>query len=691
MLCGQHWSVWSEVQQRFVDLAAYLSDKERAWRQFPVMNRVLLWYMLLYARMTENTPVIAFQPATGDRKDATFAEVMDTVFKTVWQSADMTGVLDQLTAWLIPGGSAYLKSRIDLNAGEIRPFVGPAVLSLLNPDGSPVAGPNGPIEREIPGGVPYNQDGVPLARLLDADSGQFEATGQPYVMREGQIVVDVLSPLEVRGEWGANVPWHRKAWHVHRTFLTPEQFYEAFGIETEPEITGTQAEEVGEIQRLMYGSGFFGTADGRDHLATVSAADGKLNGFVPVYEGHFRPCRQTGMEETHESPGGRLLITTSKMCVRDSARTARFANTSPIRRFDFVNVPGRPQGTSPQEMLNGPARTRNRIVAQILQHTNLTSNPIKLIDRDAGIQEGSLTNKPGLEIYGSFRGIEKPVQFVSPPNLSKDVYEALSILTREFDDLGNVAGSMGDPPTTDSSGELVRELRFNADRFVGPTQRRSVTELARMVEDWIVMLPTIWDTEKILRVAGEDNVPRTITVLPEMFTSGKVNVVPDIESMLPEGRGERQNRIWKMYEEGVFGPPGTPDAVNTMLDQARFPHMGRAVRPGGVDRSTAEQNAGLLLRGIPAEQIPVFDWYEHAIHLAVLEQYMKSPEYVRLPWPVMTEFVAFREILMAAQVASMQRKILREALVAGQAAALMPPPEGGDASGASATPARGAA
>jgi hypothetical protein len=690
MLCGQHWSVWSDVQQKFLDVAAYLPEAERRWRHFPVLNRLLLWYMLLHARMTENTPIISFQPSSGDQKDAILAEVMDTVFKTVWQTAGMTEVLDSLTAWLIPGGSAFLKSRIDSNGGELREFIGPAILSLLNADGTPVMGPGGPIEREVQG-VPYDQDGMPLARLLDAQSGAFEPTGQPYAMREGEIVVDVLSPLEVRGEWGANIPWHRKAWHTHRTFLTPEQFYDAFGIETAPEITGTQAEEAGELQRLMYGSGFFGTADGRDKLATVSAADGRLNGFIPVYEGWFKPCKRPGMEETKDVAGGRLLIATSKMVVRDGVRTARFRNASPIRRFDFVNVPGRPQGTSPQEMLNGPTRTRDRIVAQILQHTNLTANPIKLIDRDAGIQEGTLTNRPGSEVYGSFRGIDNPIKFVSPPNLSKDVYEAFGMLTREFDDLGNITGAMGDPPTSDASGLLVKELRWNADRFVGPTQRRAVTELGRMVEDWIQMLPTIWDQEKLLRVAGEDNVTRTITVLPDMFTGGKVNVVPDVESMLPEGRGERQNRVMKLYELGIFGMPGDPNSVNTMLDQAQFPHMGRAVRPGGIDRSTAEQNTGKLLQGASAEEIPVFDWYDHAIHLAVLEQYMKSPEYVKQPWPVMQEFVAYRQIILEAQVKTLQQQIMREAMVAGEAAALMPAEPGNGPKGAGAPAKRGAA
>jgi hypothetical protein len=32
MLCGQQWSVWSDLRGRWVDLTDYLDDDERRWR-----------------------------------------------------------------------------------------------------------------------------------------------------------------------------------------------------------------------------------------------------------------------------------------------------------------------------------------------------------------------------------------------------------------------------------------------------------------------------------------------------------------------------------------------------------------------------------------------------------------------------------------------------------------------------------
>lgn len=655
MLCGQHYTVYSELAGRFVDLRQYLADDERRWRQFPVTNRLLLWFMILHARMTENPPVITFQPSTGDRIDAELAEVMDAVFKHIWHDAGMLEVIDHLTSWLIPGGSAYLKSRIDLNRGDFLEFSGPATLSLLDAEGNSIFGPDGqPIARQV-GSAPYGPSGEPLAAIY-AETGEVVPWGEPHTMREGGIVVDVLSPLEVRGEWGANIPWHQKSWHMHRTFLTPEQVYNIYGVEMEPEITGAAATEVGELQRLMFGAGFFGAAGGK-HDVVTAAKEADKEGYIEVFEGWYKPCAYPGMEETPDSPGGRLLVTTRTRVLQDGRRFARFKYTSPIRRFDFVRVPGRPQGTSPQEMLNGPIRTRNRLMGLILDHTSKNANPVRLIDKNSGIPEGTNTSKPGAELYGNFPATSQPLRFVAPPPLSADVYRAHQMLTVEHDELGNLPGSMGSPPTSDASGELVKELRYNSDRFVGPTQRRTVIELARMAEDWIAMLPIIWDQEKIITVAGDDMIATTITVMPYMFEQGNVHVVPDVESMLPEGRGERQTRAWRMYEAGVFGQPGTPEAVNAMLELANYPHLSRAVRPGGVDRSMAEQNLGKLLQGTPADEIPVFEWYDFAVHLSVVERFMKSPQYLKVSVYIQQQVVAHRQMLRMAQFAKVQQDL----------------------------------
>lgn len=656
MLSGRQWDVWNDMLGRFVDITRYMSDEERRWRQRPVVNRLLYWYMLIHSRLTENAPVVSFQPATGDRIDAELAEVMDTVFKTLWEECGMLEVLDRLMAWLIPGGSAYLKSRVDLERGPLREWIGPGMLSLLDPEGAAVLGPDGmPVERYADE-VPYGADGEPLARLTgDGEDYEIPDGARPHREHEGGLAVDVLSPLEVRGQWGPQ-PWHRKRWHIHRSFLSAEEVRDTFEVEVEPDTFGDDVTGAGELHRLLFGPGMFGSAGARPGSeGSGSGSQGGGDGYVQVDELWEAPCRYPGMERTEESAGGRLLIVTKTRCLRDGARPVDFKHTSPIRGFDFVNVPGRPSGTSPQEMLNPIQRAYNRGWAQVLEHRNLSTNPIGVVDTASGIEEGQITNRPASLIFAQPRPGVDPVRFIPPPPLGQDVYRVQEMLGKELQDLGNIEGSEGRVPTSGASGALVEELRFNSDRFVGPTTRRAVVEIARMVEDWTALLPTIWDQEKMLVYAGEDNVARTTMVLPHMW-QGHVNVIPDVESMAPEGRGERQQRITALYQMGAFGEPGSPGAVRQFLDLSNFPHMSRAARPGGEHAVTAEQENGRLVQGEAAEGLPTFEWYDDEVHLEIHERFMATPEFLKLEDETQQQFMLHR----MAHLENLQGKALEQ-------------------------------
>lgn len=633
MLAGQQWTFWSDLLGKFVDVSRFMTDEEKRWRQRPVINRLLYWYMLIHARLTENPPVITFQPATGDRIDAELAEVMDTVTKTLWNETGMLEVVDRLMAWLIPGGRAYLKTRIDPLKGEVRQWIGPAMLPVIGPDGLPVIDEQGEPMMQPVDDVPFDENGEPLASLTM--DGNLDVIGPAYREYEGGLVVDVLAAPEVRGEWGPS-PWHQKRWHLHLSRLPVEQVETSFGVQVEPDTF--HGDNTGELNRLLFGAGYFG-ATGNDPRAGAAMSD-HSEGLVSVYELWEAPSALS--PETEESPGGRLLIVTKNGTVlSDGPRPARFRYTSPIRCFDFVSLPGRPSGTSPQEMLNPIQRTYNRGWAQILEHRNLSTNPIAIVDHAAGISDAEITNRPGNILAVNKRSGIAAFEYVMPPPLSEDVYRTQGLLMQELSDLGNIEGAEGKAPHSDASGELVKELRFNSDRFVGPTTRRAVVEMARLVEDWISFLPTIWDKEKVITYAGGDHVTRTVTVLPYLWT-GRVNAVPEIESMLPEGRGQRFQRITALYMQGVFGMPGSPEANKTYLELSRFPHMGREMLPGGIHRITAEQENGRLVQGAQATDVPVLEWYDHMTHLAVHEEFMSSPEYLKLDPETQQQFVLHR-------------------------------------------------
>jgi hypothetical protein len=667
MLAGQQWIVFHPLFGKYIDITHWMTDEERRWRQRPVFNRLLPWFILTHARMTENQPVVTFVPGP-DRIDSELAEVMDTVYKTLWREIGMTDVVDRLFSWLIPAGEAYLQSRVDMTRGQVVQFVGQANLPLIGLDGQPLLNPNTgePITQTFED-VPFDEQGEPRAEFTEAEG--YKATGSPHTTREGMLDCDVLSPLEVRGEWGPT-PWHRKRWHMTRSYVTAELIWDMFKVEIDPTTEGERLDtDTGELERVLFGSGYFGAASAMTGSEWTTGQN--LQSLVPVYSLWHAPAEYAGMQETADSPGGRLLIFTRTRVLRDGPRPARFPYVSPIRQFQFVRLPGRPAGSSPQEAMNGLQRSYNTGWKQIQEHRNLVTNPKAIIDPASGIKPGQVTNRPGEQIVANRRAGIPPFEFVQPPRLGDDVYRTQALLLRELIDYGSLAGTEGDMQTDEASGELVKELRFNSDRFLGPTMRRAAEEFARLTEDWMAILPHVWTTEKLIAYAGEDTVARTVTVMPYMLQQGKVNAVPDVESMLPEGRGNRQARVYRMYLDGLFGLPGSPEAVGRFFDNARFPHLSRTAKPGGVDRTMAEHVNGMLIQGVPAANIPLFPWYDDTIHLFVLDSFMKSPEFLKIDPAIQQEFMVRRQMVEIQQ----QMKLAQMLAAQANASELLAPPE----------------
>src|SRR5690606_6082974 len=81
-------------------------------------------------------------------------------------------------------------------------------------------------------------------------------------------------------------------------------------------------------------------------------------------------------------------------------------------------------------------------------------------------------------------------------------------------------------------------------------------------------------------------------------------------------------------------------------------------------RVTAQQENGRLARGTPAAEIPVYDWYDDALHLEVIEEFMASPDYLKLPPPVQNEFVIHRAEHQMAQLLKMERALADQAAIA---------------------------
>jgi hypothetical protein len=660
MLAGRQWDVWSPVLGQFVDPFRYLDNAERRWRQRPVVNLLAYWFLLTHARLTESQPVISFQPSTADRLDQALAETMDVVCKTLWQgSMDMDGNLGRAAAWLLAGGECYFETCIEygMDAPQYA-LTGPATLSMQREDGSM-------IERDTSEDVPYGPDGNALASLVPEgdDYGYNLDEGEGATVREGDPKCYVYGPLEVWSEWGANKAWEDKQWISCRRYLSVEQVKDIYGVDVTPDVVGNLSGGdlvggAGTLQRMLFGSGYFGSTNDPAKNNAGYFVGGKQTVFCTVDAMWEKPCGAY--------PQGRMLVVAAYsqsggVVLHDSVRPFNTRAAGPIRRAQFIQMPGRAGfGTTPLEQLVPIQKSYNRGWGQILEHRNRCSNPILIYDSASGFNLPD-KNVPGASVEADFSATNgnPPAVYLVPPPLSGDVWRVQSMLFDLVMRLGSLAGAEGTPQTDDPSGELVNQLRFNADRPISVAARSLGMALAGVGEDLSQVLKVAWPAEKVITYAGEDNLLQTVTVTPELW-SGSVNVHPDLANAIGETPAAKQARLERLLAEQVIDR-------TQFLEMAQLPGLKRL--SAGPDRVTIEKLIVMVAQGAPAAQVqPILKpWYNYDVFLSSLRNYLAAPEFLRLDEGIQAEFGQFFEMVIQAR--AMSQQFQAQAIVAPQTSA----------------------
>lgn len=664
MLAGRQWDVWNEVLGSYVDVTQFMTDEERRWRQRPVVNLLQYWFMLTHARLTENQPAPTFQPATSDRIDQQLADALTPIFQTLYAETGMDETFVRAVAWLIAAGETYVESAVDFTKGEPRTLAAPAVLSMNGQDGQP-------IERQTAGPVPYDQSGNPLASLTADGSGYDVNDGaEAYQDYEGCICPRVRSPLEVRSEWGAEMKWEDKRWIITRSYLTPQVILDKYGVDCAGDVDPVMDASTVFLQRLLFSSGYFGAVSARPG-STMTTPGFSGQHYVAVDTMWEKPSAFS--PETDESPGGRLLIVTSNHVLHDSVRPYRTEAAGPIRRAQFIQQPGRAGfGSTPLEQLVPIQKTYNRGWAQILEHRNLCTNPILIVDSSSGIAE-QRTNAPGSTIEVDMTaGVSQPAYYLQAPPLGSDVWKVQAMLLDIMMRLGSIAGAEGSPQTDDPSGELVSQLRFNSDRPVAIAARSMAHLMTGIAEDWVAILPTIWTDEKTIHYVGDDELFRTITLTADLW-DGDVRVRPDLENARIEAPEAKEARALAKFTAGVFGPPGTPEAAARFAEYARSAKLQDIAGPmETVDSDTVKYFMSQLAQGaMQVQQIldEMGEWYDYGIWQKTLRDHMASPEFLKYAPPVKQQFKQFYMMVLQAQQTAMLMQMQREAPVAANMAA----------------------
>lgn len=700
MLAGKQWDEFIEGVGDFVDLSSYFTMDDERWRRYPVFNWLAHYYKLTLSKLTESPPAIGYLPTSPDERDARLAALMEPVFKSGWWRMGMPEAVFDLYGWVIVAARGVTKLSWNPDLGPRQDYEGEAIIKLFGPDGIQVRElsrapyvklPTGELMPGIANELAMDEYGNPR---FDGEDPLFlpsDAEGaeeglefyEPHRDRLGDLECEVVPPLSVITPHSRQ-PFHKKPWYTHQYVMHVDEVRRRFGVEVEP-----AAIPLGEAIDLklelgtnygMPGSG--GGAGGGFGLSALSEV--ALRDCTLVREWWARDVPES---ETLER--GRLIICTHTNDVLYDGENpywvegSRHEVTMPFEAFDLVRYPFRQEGHGDLEILTPLQRAINRRMGGAMDAVDFNEQPIMMKKRSADIEEDNdALNRPGAVVEYTDVGTRAPLERLQAGELPRGSVELAGILREWMQMLASQPfGAEGLPVTTDASGELQREVRFDVDRVWGATLRKHSYTWPRFALAMIGIYEACMSDDRIFSHAGEDQAWNFVTVGQDAW-AGSVHAYPQPESMILETRQEKQNRLLSMRE--AF--PEIPGEV--FIDLLGYPDLARLSRPGGPAWAMAErENLEMILGVMP----PVFPEHDHTAHLLNHRKRMQTIEYRNAP-PLVQQ--AFRVHVQLHEMLGQQEQLRQIALAAPVAmaqgatmtAATGGPPSGGNGGGNGAPP-----
>lgn len=180
-------------------------------------------------------------------------------------------------------------------------------------------------------------------------------------------------------------------------------------------------------------------------------------------------------------------------------------------RFPFVlmknyDVPFKFWGTGEVEQILSPQIYVNELTNQIIDNAKNTANMQWIIDKNSGIGQGKLTNRPGLVIR---KNPGSEVRRDSPPAMPSYVREQIEILKADIQDISGVLDSLkGEKQTGVVAASAILALQEASQsriRLKIKIMESNLTELANMVYS---RMQQFWKLDRWVRVTDIEGNPR---------------------------------------------------------------------------------------------------------------------------------------------------------------------------------------
>jgi hypothetical protein len=412
---------------------------------------------------------------------------------------------------------------------------------------------------------------------------------------------------------------------------------------------------------------------------------------ILVLEYFQRPCASAPKGKYCVVAGGQLLRELNEMPLG----MGNLENPYPVVEFFDTGVPGQFWPPTMAEQLVDLQREYNLLRSKLAENLRLMAFPKLLVAKQHQISRGAWTSEPGEIVeYVGAPNLPPPTPWF-PPQVNADIWRAIELIQKEFDDITQIYPVSEGGAGTTKSGFQVNLLQEAADMVHGP----DIRSMEMSVEEACVKIRRVvkqyYDQPRLIAALGKSYLPEVFEFSASQIDE-MADIVIEVGSALPTLKAARQEAVMMLYRERLLGDPMSPQVQRTALSLLEMGGIEEAYDLSKDDESQARMENKLTTEGLGAKVERPHLWEDHQVHWDMHAAFMKSEEFRQLDPMARMQFMAHAALhLRFIQPAMALQMVMEEGLggdpnLVGAIQMMLPPPPapgmGPDASGAPGAP-----
>ena len=429
--------------------------------------------------------------------------------------------------------------------------------------------------------------------------GQDPTTGAEVFT--GDVKVSCVSLHEMSFEPGTRDGEHARYW-VRGQALPPEEVQELYGLEKEP---SSDAQALNSVHRVGEG----------DQASNTP--------LTMVFTYYGRPTRLL--------PEGRIVTVVGDQFVADSPWTFPFTDRLNVALAVVTPVHAAWIGLTPVTDAVPIQAAYNASWSSIIEHMKNAGNARLAVPVGSVEDIEDFSDAPGEAFeYSPINGVS--LQYLSPPSMPDWWIRQPGMLAEAMDDALSIhAVSRGDAPSGIESGLALSILSENDDTPVGSLARNLGDSWARAATMVLKLYEANVQESRDATIApsGQGAIPELIKWAGGDL-AGQTTVVVPTDSVIPRNRAAQAAYAFQLFDRGIITNPAELAKIADLPDQ-------NSLLEGISPDSARAHRENMWMAAGKSRVVDIYD--DHANHIDIIRDFMRSERYENLPDEIKELFV----------------------------------------------------